>query len=121
MAVRYLFHVLVLVYVLATVTAARQLPISSKPGRLEENGGLAECWNALNELKSCTDEIILFFVNGQTDMGPECCGGIEIFVSCFGPRLCLGYCNCCTPTAHLQQARPPGGEWRACRVLECTK
>ncbi|KAB2008657.1 hypothetical protein ERO13_D10G105500v2 [Gossypium hirsutum] len=78
MAVRYLFHVLVLVYVLATVTAARQLPISSKPGRLEENGGLAECWNALNELKSCTDEIILFFVNGQTDIGPECCGGIEV-------------------------------------------
>ncbi|XWS44796.1 hypothetical protein CRYUN_Cryun15aG0079200 [Craigia yunnanensis] len=74
---------LVLVCLLASVTAARELSSYSKPGhtlaaRLEASGGLVECWNALNELKSCTNEIVLFFVNGQTDIGPDCCRAIEV-------------------------------------------
>lgn len=123
MAVRYLFQVLVLVYILATVTAARQLPISSKAGHLEENGGLAECWNALNELKSCTDEIILFFVNGQTDIGPECCGGIEVITRKCWPTMLTslgftseegnilrGYCDASsTPAAAPPLAASPLG------------
>ncbi|KAE8680703.1 Egg cell-secreted protein 1.2 [Hibiscus syriacus] len=85
MATRDLFHVLVLVCccLLASEASARQLSSSGKPGhtlaaRLDHNRGFAECWNALNELKSCTDEIILFFVNGQTDIDTECCGAIEV-------------------------------------------
>ncbi|TXG60494.1 hypothetical protein EZV62_015067 [Acer yangbiense] len=53
-----------------------------KPGsnlqvRLETSGGLAECWTALMELKSCTNEIVLFFLNGQANIGPDCCRAID--------------------------------------------
>ncbi|KAE8662825.1 egg cell-secreted protein 1.4-like [Hibiscus syriacus] len=84
MAFRDLFHPLVLVScLLASVAFARQLSIPGKPGhilapRLDDNQGFAECWNALNELKSCTDEIILFLVDGHTDIDSECCRSIEI-------------------------------------------
>ncbi|GMI93168.1 hypothetical protein HRI_002986100 [Hibiscus trionum] len=84
MALRVSFHLLVLVCcLLASVTSARQLSSSIKPGgtlaaRLDDNRGLSECWNALNELKSCTDEIILFFVNGRTDIDADCCRAIEV-------------------------------------------
>ncbi|KAK8499782.1 hypothetical protein V6N13_038851 [Hibiscus sabdariffa] len=84
MGVRELFNLLVLVCcILASVASARQLSSSGKPGhtlaaRLNGNGGLAECWSALNELKSCTDEIILYLVNGQTDIDSECCGAVEV-------------------------------------------
>ncbi|XP_042975258.1 egg cell-secreted protein 1.4-like [Carya illinoinensis] len=62
-------------------TAARELPI--KPGhmlaaRLETSEGLVPCWNALMELKSCSNEIVLFFLNGQTDIDPDCCRAISI-------------------------------------------
>ncbi|KAB1206298.1 Egg cell-secreted protein 1.2 [Morella rubra] len=30
------------------------------------------------ELKSCPNEIVVFFLNGQTDIGPDCCSAISI-------------------------------------------
>ncbi|OMO55910.1 hypothetical protein CCACVL1_26923 [Corchorus capsularis] len=92
MALKNVFIALVLACVLAShvATAARELSSNSKAAvaaaaghnlaaRLDEaGGGLIECWNALNELKSCTNEIVLFFINGQTDIGPDCCRAIEI-------------------------------------------
>ncbi|XP_009350361.2 egg cell-secreted protein 1.2-like [Pyrus x bretschneideri] len=42
----------------------------------EGDGGLADCWNALVELKSCSNEVVLFFLNGQADIGPDCCKAI---------------------------------------------
>ncbi|ONI01825.1 hypothetical protein PRUPE_6G161600 [Prunus persica] len=39
-------------------------------------GGLGECWNALVELKSCSNEVVLFFLNGQADIGTDCCKAI---------------------------------------------
>ncbi|KAE8680704.1 egg cell-secreted protein 1.4-like [Hibiscus syriacus] len=99
MAFRDLFLLLVLVCcLLASVASARQLSSSGKPGhtlaaRLDDNRGFAECWNALNELKSCTDEIILFLVKGQTDIDSECCRSIEIVTrSCWPTMLAsLGF------------------------------
>ncbi|KDO38658.1 hypothetical protein CISIN_1g040528mg [Citrus sinensis] len=49
-----------------------------KPGynlatRLEVSGGQMECWNVLMELKSCSNEIVIFFINSQADIGPDCC------------------------------------------------
>lgn len=35
------------------------------------------CWNALQELRSCTNEIILFFFNGETSLGVGCCIAIR--------------------------------------------
>ncbi|XP_062203418.1 egg cell-secreted protein 1.2-like [Phragmites australis] len=40
-------------------------------------GGFMECWDALVELRSCTNEIVLFFVNGESYIGPECCLAIR--------------------------------------------
>ncbi|MCL7038719.1 hypothetical protein MKW94_005940 [Papaver nudicaule] len=31
----------------------------------EDGAGMAECWSALYELRSCTNEIILFFMDGE--------------------------------------------------------
>ncbi|XP_043713145.1 egg cell-secreted protein 1.2-like [Telopea speciosissima] len=44
--------------------------------RLENGGGggsMVECWNALLELQSCNNEIILFFLNGEAYLGFNCC------------------------------------------------
>ena len=43
-----------------------------KPGndlttRLEASGGLTECLNMLMKLKSCSNEIVIFFLNSQAD------------------------------------------------------
>ncbi|KAK8586709.1 hypothetical protein V6N12_021238 [Hibiscus sabdariffa] len=85
MAPKTVFLVVMLVCFLANAAAARGVTWSmySQPGhnlaaRLQASGGLVECWNALNELKSCTNEIVLYFVNGQTDIGPDCCRTIGI-------------------------------------------
>ncbi|KAL9462829.1 hypothetical protein AB3S75_000772 [Citrus x aurantiifolia] len=46
--------------------------------RLEASGGLTECWNVLMELKSCSNEIVLLFLNSQADIGPDCSRAIDI-------------------------------------------
>lgn len=43
----------------------------------EGGGGFVECWEALTRLGSCTSEIVLFFVNGESYIGPECCVAIR--------------------------------------------
>ncbi|OAY74051.1 egg cell-secreted protein 1.2-like [Ananas comosus] len=40
-------------------------------------GGLVDCWNALLELRSCTNEIVLFFLNGESYLGYDCCRAIR--------------------------------------------
>ncbi|CAK9134690.1 unnamed protein product [Ilex paraguariensis] len=79
-----------------TVTATRDMPI--KPGkdittRLEGENGTVECWSALWELKSCTNEIILFFINGETSLGMECCRAIRTITHHCWPSMLtsLGY------------------------------
>ncbi|KAI0511585.1 hypothetical protein KFK09_012215 [Dendrobium nobile] len=37
-----------------------------------------QCWDALMELRSCTGEVILFFLNGETYLGPSCCRAILV-------------------------------------------
>ncbi|MED6218553.1 hypothetical protein PIB30_027766 [Stylosanthes scabra] len=36
------------------------------------------CWDSLLELKSCTNEIVLFFLNGESHLGHECCHAIYV-------------------------------------------
>ncbi|KAJ9691982.1 hypothetical protein PVL29_011197 [Vitis rotundifolia] len=81
MALKTLFLLVALTWLMANAAATRDLP--TNPGldlttRLETSGGLVECWNALMEIRPCTNEIILFFLNGQTVLGPECCQAISI-------------------------------------------
>lgn len=80
-----LLPLLALSCLMAYSTAARDLPV--KPGfnltaRVEAapitSGGLVECFNALWELKSCTNEIASYFLTGQASIGPECCLAIGV-------------------------------------------
>ncbi|KAJ8628508.1 hypothetical protein MRB53_021815 [Persea americana] len=44
--------------------------------RIRADDGM-ECWDALLELRACTGEVILFFLNGETYLGPSCCRSIR--------------------------------------------
>lgn len=66
-----------------TTTTATRNVAAVKPGfnlaeRIKTSGETVDCWSALLELKSCSNEIVLFFLNGQTDIGPDCCRSIGI-------------------------------------------
>lgn len=43
----------------------------------DEEEGSSQCWDSLFELQACTGEIMLFFVNGETYLGQDCCGAIR--------------------------------------------
>ncbi|XP_062114974.1 egg cell-secreted protein 1.4-like [Humulus lupulus] len=70
----------------ATATAAVSATRNEKNNlvmmreRVETSGGLVECWTALLELKSCLSEIVLFFLNEQTDIGHDCCRSV-VFIA----------------------------------------
>ena len=65
-------------WTVATMVMARPSPLSSTTSnptlatrlRLEDNN---VCWETLLELQSCTGEVILFFLNGETYLGSGCC------------------------------------------------
>lgn len=42
------------------------------------NSGIGACWSAMLELRSCTNEIIVFFLNGESHLGQECCRAIHV-------------------------------------------
>ncbi|KAL4569244.1 hypothetical protein LXL04_024880 [Taraxacum kok-saghyz] len=42
-----------------------------------QDGESTGCWDSLFELQSCTGEIVLFFLNGETYLGMGCCKAIE--------------------------------------------
>lgn len=115
-----LLFVVALSCLIPNACASRELPM--KPvgvdlaARLRKSGGLVECWNALLELRSCTNEIIIFFLNGQTDIGPDCCKAIDIITRNCWPSMLTslgftleegnilqGYCDAYTPSP----AAPP--------------
>ncbi|KAF6154499.1 hypothetical protein GIB67_028391 [Kingdonia uniflora] len=86
MAFNKLVLLLTVSYLMGTANfaAARGMMII-KPGhnlaaRLNNQGGggFGDCWNALIELKSCTNEIVLFFLNGEGYIGHDCCRSIRI-------------------------------------------
>ncbi|RZC49225.1 hypothetical protein C5167_017655 [Papaver somniferum] len=70
----------------SSFVAAREVPTTIHyPGRnlaarvnADDGAGMVECWNALYELRSCTNEIILFFMDGEMYLGLECCRAIRI-------------------------------------------
>ncbi|KAK1649578.1 hypothetical protein QYE76_067383 [Lolium multiflorum] len=36
-------------------------------------GWMMECWSAVTELRSCTNEIVLFFLSGDSFVSRDCC------------------------------------------------
>ncbi|XP_027076855.2 egg cell-secreted protein 1.2 [Coffea arabica] len=89
-SVKLLFLVITCFMVISCSSSARKIlprnlsgsddqSISKLNSRLEtNNGSVLECWNALSEIKSCTDEIAAYFTNGTTDIGPGCCHAIIV-------------------------------------------
>ncbi|KAI3831861.1 hypothetical protein MKX03_022233 [Papaver bracteatum] len=69
----------------STFVAAMEVPaVIRYPGHnlaarinADDGAGMVECWNALYELRSCTNEIILFFMDGEIYLGLECCRAIR--------------------------------------------
>lgn len=56
-------------------------PGSSLAARLKLEGGATEpskCWDSLFELQACSGEVIMFFLNGETYLGPGCCQAIKV-------------------------------------------
>ncbi|KAF9605940.1 hypothetical protein IFM89_021266 [Coptis chinensis] len=77
--------------------------------------GAGDCWNALLQLKSCTSEIILFLMDGDSYLGTDCCRAIRIITRDCWPSMLtslgftsqegdilVGYCN----TTSASPARP---------------
>ncbi|KAF6167571.1 hypothetical protein GIB67_031154 [Kingdonia uniflora] len=60
----------------------KPLPGHNLAARLntEGEGGFGDCLNALFEIKSCTNEVDLFFLNGEGYIGQECCRSIRIII-----------------------------------------
>lgn len=100
---------------------ARPSPPGRRPSlavsRLQSDG-MIECWDSLLELRACTGEVILFFLNGETNLGPSCCAAIRIIEHRCWPAMLttLGftpeqgdvltdYCDASDAIAHL--APPP--------------
>ncbi|XP_015890989.3 egg cell-secreted protein 1.3-like [Ziziphus jujuba] len=98
MAPKYMFlFVSTLTLLAVTANASRNiapmnpgysLAASSKTGE-----GSEDCWSALFDLKSCSNEIVLFLLNGQTDIGPDCCRAIDMIThNCWPAMLTyIGY------------------------------
>lgn len=52
-----------------------------------ESSGSSSCWESLYELQSCTGEVIVFFFNGETQLGHGCCRAIRIIEHQCWPQL----------------------------------
>ncbi|KAJ6424931.1 hypothetical protein OIU84_025662 [Salix udensis] len=78
----------------------------------EESG----CWGSLLHLQSCISNVLLLFLNGETDLSPSCCHAIRIIGHHCWPSMLgslgftvqegdilLGYCDA---TAHSSSPPP---------------
>ncbi|KAJ4795562.1 Egg cell-secreted protein 1.1 [Rhynchospora pubera] len=84
---KLILSLLLAITILSTTTAATRIaPLkrnhnlatyASLQSRLQQGGSLVDCWNALTELKSCTSEIVLFFLNGESYLTIDCCHAIR--------------------------------------------
>ncbi|GFY91175.1 egg cell-secreted-like protein [Actinidia rufa] len=53
----------------------------------EGEDGSSKCWDSLLQLQSCTGEVVLFFLNGETYLGPSCCSAIRTIESQCWPSM----------------------------------
>ncbi|XP_020103616.1 egg cell-secreted protein 1.4-like [Ananas comosus] len=111
---------------LATVpapTSSEAPPVSpiGLSARLQSDG-LTQCWDSLVELRSCTGEVILFFLNGETYLGPSCCRAIRVIEHhCWAADVLLaslgftaqegdilrGYCDAADDSSDPSTPQPP--------------
>lgn len=77
-----------------TSTEARPLLVELSPiestslmTRLNLDGNSVSCWESLFKLQSCSRELFMFFYNGQTYLGSDCCHSILIIVQDCWPAM----------------------------------
>ncbi|OMO70446.1 hypothetical protein CCACVL1_18914 [Corchorus capsularis] len=58
------------------------------------------CWDSLIELQSCTGEIIMFFLNGETELGHSCCQAIRTISNHCWPSM-IGALGFTTEETHV--------------------
>ncbi|KAL9659683.1 hypothetical protein QQ045_022350 [Rhodiola kirilowii] len=94
MVFKIMFTLLVLSSMFASnVSATRSHTIhdtNSLSSRLQGNGSTAgywDCWNALMEIRSCSNEIVSFFLNENMDLGESCCKSISIITHNCWPNM----------------------------------
>ncbi|CAA7044818.1 unnamed protein product [Microthlaspi erraticum] len=84
----FLFATLAILFVLNV--SGRALPETADSTNIAARltgGGLMQCWDALYELKSCTNEIVLFFLNGETKLGSDCCNAVDVITTDCWPAM----------------------------------
>ncbi|KAK1263138.1 Egg cell-secreted protein 1.2 [Acorus gramineus] len=95
-----------------------RLLVSAGPG----GGSFTDCFNALVEIKSCTNEIILFFLNGEMYLGLGCCRAIRVITRQCWPSMLVsigftaeegdilrGYCDATTSAPPQPKTTIGGG------------
>ncbi|KAK2994540.1 hypothetical protein RJ640_012539 [Escallonia rubra] len=109
-----------------TTSASREVPQQLAAGynltaRLVATGTIGNCLNALTEIKSCTNEIVVFFTNGTADIGAPCCKAIGTMTRQCWPAMLTalgftadecnilrGYCDASpAPSPSVQPLPPP--------------
>ncbi|CAA7013504.1 unnamed protein product [Microthlaspi erraticum] len=60
-----------------SVASAPSSPSTSLLYRLRLDEETGYCWDSLMQLQHCSGELILFFLNGETYVGPGCCSAIR--------------------------------------------
>ncbi|TYI27099.1 hypothetical protein ES332_A05G155700v1 [Gossypium tomentosum] len=79
---RVFFFALLLLSSLLFMAKARPLDLpktttSDLLARLKLDEESPDCWSSLIQLQSCTGELIMFFLNGETEIGKSCCLAIR--------------------------------------------
>lgn len=65
-------------FALSAIDGTGVRPAYDGAGQGGDGGGwMMECWSAVTELRSCTNEIVLFFLNGESYLGHDCCLAIR--------------------------------------------
>ncbi|KAK9699822.1 hypothetical protein RND81_08G197600 [Saponaria officinalis] len=55
--------------------------------RLKLDDDSTNCWASMFRIQDCTGEIIQFFYDGETYLGPNCCNAIHIIVHDCWPNM----------------------------------
>ncbi|XP_039049330.1 egg cell-secreted protein 1.1-like [Hibiscus syriacus] len=79
---RVFFYAFVFAMSMFLMAEARPLDLpktatSDLLARLKLDEESADCWGSLIQLQSCTGELIIFFMNGETEIGQNCCHAIR--------------------------------------------
>ncbi|XP_061345124.1 egg cell-secreted protein 1.1 [Gastrolobium bilobum] len=72
-----------IVFALTTTCTCIRSQYSSLGARLKVDddvhvGESPNCWESLFQLQACTGEVVMFFLNGETYLGPSCCQAIRV-------------------------------------------